>query len=1388
MLQIYIFPNKKQNNSNYLFFQLIPNNRIKRSRKYHEIYFASFEKNIEKNIEKEQQTLKISGIFEKEEKIEKENSFYFFIQNPEEIQKPIPIFLNFIKAIHKFELHENFQNDSQQKKENAFWEGITSFIKYIFPLIKSNKLNFSIEQFFKSLIQDKELEMNIKSDFLKMYLGRSNDWEYLLTQNIKNSVKKTLQIQKLVNKIKPKKISIGKFIQLHRYLPNLFPNKNQQKLKFFTDHFSHFDNKFIENFHQKIHLFQDFPRVSEPNFQKWDFFNPKFHKKSTFSSQLFHQNSTFEQQILNHFIKTSSNVFIIKIISKFQFQDLDQYTSFFDRENTQKQNNIQNDKQLQLQKEKIKIKKKNYSIEDQICENIKNQRFFQNQTDKICLETIINSKIHLLIKDSPEFLRKFISEFTQDKCKSFIQNKNVKISPNQNQPKQILEEYFSDMELLQKIPQELISSDHNLSSNLQNYLSNIQNFFQPNPNSQNITFPFTPILPKNDPLYPKIYNLFLDYLSQVLQQKLQHLLIYKTICQEFATLTCLNENVILSLEQNLDQFQKIELSQFKTLFPKFNQEINTRIQIMRSLEIKQSNEKEEIQKNISNVIDEFETSNKIFENAIRFFQQLANELNQSINFFQISSQKKIAKFGKINKEIGENIQFNWDIFRIYIWEKANNYLKQRQKQKASLQEFQDILVQVIKEFLKYFQLLFSEEQLDSIFNGLSLKNNQNEKKNIIQNSFQNNENQNENIIQNSFQNNENQNEENIIQNSLKNIQNQNEENIIQNSFQLIRSFYPNLNFDQFKSLKSSFQKILENSNLNNFSELYNFFDKIKTKEFENIKDEFKLIQETIQQRKIEIEIEFEFEIENQNKFNQIFEQYGNSIEETKFFFYKLENEIEVYEIITTLYFGYCKHFPLKENVLICDFNQTKKSDIEKFINIYKFYNKLFYLNQNQNQKYLFSIIHSQRLSKKCSKFLLQELEKINYEKEICFPLIIFFYEKNIGSFDIVKNFPYSLISCQINPLSTKIIKKIFQSKSKFYQNKKVFTSQLAGMGKTYQIQKEIYQKSQENQNKYFQIFITNGNPIEFIEKINEYLNKINYSPHFKIDNPENIIKYLHIKLYFLPNLKMMNLIWNLIIWNLVESKRKITNNFIWNSDPSYFFSFEIPSNRKKDSENGLNDFPLLKWLEEKQCQFSSNEFSFTKYKLNQSFEIIEDDEHKQKMNEVAQFIKQNIDYFQEFENRKNIKDEKETFKFIQKRFSEKLPGQPLTYRLIMNFTQILKRNINFLNDYFSIENFQNKDETIMKKYFGNLLKFYFFSIINIVARFLKWSTKDIDSNSNILEYFSTLLKEKVKWEDRMIYLPIFSNIRENDIEMNLISNQKIKNLFDQNIQKYFDKN
>ncbi|KAJ5066316.1 hypothetical protein M0811_03650 [Anaeramoeba ignava] len=1162
MLHIFIFPQsiKKCGHSSRLTFKLTKTKEKKDSIKYHGIYFASFGKFI-KN-----EQLKIYGFYTKKQKMNKknllylnenenenENFFYFFIQNPKKIHQPNSFLLNFIKAIHKFELLENFQNDSQQKKENAFWEGITSFIKYIFSLIKSNKLNFSIEQFFKSLIQDKKLEMDIRSDFLisslclsKQFTLQSNqNTNYLLkfinqTKNLfkKEEIKFKIDIHFLIyqSSNQDTKSNTGPINLIHNLL---IYHISQHALLFFPSYSNEITKEFLDNFLQKNQNYKNFFEQicqlifqyndqTQLNFKLWNFFNPEFHKMGKDLQVELYEYLKKKQNLSSHLRFNNFQDFLSKIISKFQSENLNQcydywkefYQNFntFDNENSYNDNDhkillsliqktprnksYSNKKREPLQKEKFKIKKKNYSIEDQICENIKNQRFFQNQTDKICLETI-NSKIHLLIKDSPEFLSKFISEFTQDKCKSFIQNKNVKISSNQNQPKQILEEYFSDMELLQKIPQELISSDHNLSSNLQNYLSNIQNYFKHKIDFNKISFLKFSKLMENQKFYQKIWKLFSSESFKIAQQKLQHLLIYKTICQEFATLTCLNENVISSLENILYQFQKIELSQFKTLFPKFNQEINTRIQIMRSLEIKQSNEKEEIQKNISNVIDEFETSNKIFENAIRFFQQLANELNQSINFFQITSQKfqeqnpnmkklfikineineeiklsienfeqyntinqsikesieKIAKFGKINKEIGENIQFviknfqksgeiekimqennkieisfkkmnqikkeinktksitkveqsiqdlgidlnffskiyhlkNWDIFRIYIWEKANNYLKQRQKQKASLQEFQDILVQVIKEFLKYFQLLFSEEQLDSIFNGLSLKNNQNEE-NIIQNSFQNNENQNQNqnIIQNSFQNNQNQNEENIIQNSFQNNENQNQENIIQNSFQLIRSFYPNLNFDQFKSLKSSFQKILENSNLNNFSELYNFFDKIKTKEFENIKDEFKLIQETIQQRKIEIEIEFEFEIENQNKFNQIFEQYGNSIEETKFFFYKLENEIEVYEIITTLYFGYCKHFPLKENVLICDFNQTKKSDIEKFINIYKFYNKLFYLNQNQNQKYLFSIIHSQRLSKKCSKFLLQELEKINYEKEICFPLIIFFYEK-----------------------------------------------------------------------------------------------------------------------------------------------------------------------------------------------------------------------------------------------------------------------------------------------------------------------------------------------------------------------------------------------------------
>ncbi|KAJ5075287.1 hypothetical protein M0811_07257 [Anaeramoeba ignava] len=83
--------------------------------------------------------------------------------------------------------------------------------------------------------------------------------------------------------------------------------------------------------------------------------------------------------------------------------------------------------------------------------------------------------------------------------------------------------------------------------------------------------------------------------------------------------------------------------------------------------------------------------------------------------------------------------------------------------------------------------------------------------------------------------------------------------------------------------------------------------------------------------------------------------------------------------------------------------------------------------------------------------------------------------------------------------------------------------------------------------------------------------------------------------------------------------------------------------------------------------FSSNEFSFTNINLINLLKLL-------KMMNIN----------------KNERNEKETFKFIQKDFQKKLPGQPLTYRLIMNFTQILKKNIDFLKDYFSIETFKIK--------------------------------------------------------------------------------------------------
>ncbi|KAJ5077418.1 hypothetical protein M0811_05941 [Anaeramoeba ignava] len=256
-----------------------------------------------------------------------------------------------------------------------------------------------------------------------------------------------------------------------------------------------------------------------------------------------------------------------------------------------------------------------------------------------------------------------------------------------------------------------------------------------------------------------------------------------------------------------------------------------------------------------------------------------------------------------------------------------------------------------------------------------------------------------------------------------------------NSLSLLKSFKPNLKNEEFENFKTQISQIKIDSN---------FF-----KTFINELEKLIPIKNSIKQRIIKID---ENILKKSNsQFNQIFDN-QNQNQNQKFFFYKLEKEKEIYEIVTSLYLGYSNHFPLKENILFCDSNSTK-NDINNFFNIYQIYNEK-YENIPKN-KYLFSILHSHKLSQECLK--------------------------KIGNFRIVNQFPKCLITNKIKIISKKKITQIYQKYHKLYPKIQLFTSKISGMGKTYQIHKKFNEEYQKENYLYFNIILSKEISNDFIK-------------------------------------------------------------------------------------------------------------------------------------------------------------------------------------------------------------------------------------------------------------------------------------------------------------------
>ncbi|KAJ5066619.1 e3 ubiquitin-protein ligase rnf213 [Anaeramoeba ignava] len=488
-----------------------------------------------------------------------------------------------------------------------------------------------------------------------------------------------------------------------------------------------------------------------------------------------------------------------------------------------------------------------------------------------------------------------------------------------------------------------------------------------------------------------------------------------------------------------------------------------------------------------------------------------------------------------------------------------------------------------------------------------------------------------------------------------------------------------------------------------------------------------------------------------------------------------------------LYFGYCNHLPLKENVLICNSKNTNQSDIENFFNIYKFYNQE--KPKINHKKHLFSILHVQKLSQLCSNFLIQKIQQISFETH--FPLIIFFYQKdNYQIPNIVSHFPNFLISEKIESIPEEDLKSIFKNHFKNYKRIKLFTSKIPGMGKTHQIRKYFYEKYNQDQNQenkaiYLYIKISKGTKSEIIQEINQILNKNSI-------NFQNKIKFLHIDLTFSPILETLDFLWELSMWNSFEDERKLENNLIWIFDDSFKIVFEIPSYIKSSSENGLNNFPPLKYFKEKECKMNSDNFSFSSYPIL-NFQI--EKEENPELKKIANLIQSNRNHLKEYKNTNGLTqitnslnqepNSKEYFNLLLNQFENNLQTKFISFRTFSNFQYLMKN----LLQYFMWLLF-NKDEIIQKNFENDSEKYYYF-LNQIITNCLNFNIELASpffhfnsnlENSNNLEEFSKLLKNKIEWKKRNLSFPILfskkiNNNQEGGYKLFLISNSEIKQLF-----------
>ncbi|KAJ5068534.1 hypothetical protein M0811_02467 [Anaeramoeba ignava] len=563
-------------------------------------------------------------------------------------------------------------------------------------------------------------------------------------------------------------------------------------------------------------------------------------------------------------------------------------------------------------------------------------------------------------------------------------------------------------------------------------------------------------------------------------------------------------------------------------------------------------------------------------------------------------------------------------------------------------------------------------------------------------------------------------------------------------------------------IQSFFDKQQNSSNLLNSNEKEDFIQILKLysksltveiieteiKKTQNTNSEFKeyakILNDILQKHfdpnrtiKIEDDTLFENHIykEANKELNKQFNKKSGKVTDPKIFVHSSKNELNVYDIVCTFYYIFSRKFPLREQVLICN-EETSEGDISQFLKVYEFYNLDRNIQTNQNtHSSLFSIVHANRLSKKKANFLISSIHSISFDTQ--FPLVIFCS----GSDYLTKNLLYvfstgEIQNTDIEPIQNNELKK-FMKINPFSQRMKVFTSKLAGFGKTFRIRQVCYKENPSS--NYHHIVVTSEKKSEIIKQIIDKL-----ANHEKKD-----IIYFHIEFPYSPKSTISDYIWTLLMWGSIEDKRSFSSiNSAWNIPENVRLMFEVPSHRTEDSLQGLKFFPPLKYLEQNECEVNSKSFSFNSYSPTNS-------EAKTKKL-VLQFSK-----IYQISNPKNKKKQpkKHSTKRAKEFIYEVNEDEELTFRLFANFWRVLKSHIhalmsyNFLNLNMAKELFNN--ESMGKLFLKQFIKAYFSSVSKMIARSFDWTNTSPDSGLTELKDLCNTFDKALPWEKRDLFIILF---------------------------------